>query len=783
MRGRLALGFVVATTALFAAASPAAAVTDGYAYSYSFSALGNFGMGVGLAVDQSNGDVYATEIDNNRILKFDSAGNFLEAWGYGVVDGQPESQVCVAPGPCQAGIAGTAPGQLHNPSGIAVDNSSSPNHGDVYVVNGPSPGAGSAPGEVLKFDSSGSYLGKITGAESDGGPFQAIGWNGSVSVDDNGFVWITGGSPVSKYSNDADNEFVLGSEWKFNGYGPAFSISSNGPGTRLLVGGAAEPDTPQIFSAGGLVVVGHLPCGGYFAGGTAYAPDTENFLVSNGGEICEFTQKGVLLSRFGGGHQSGLGSIGVNETTGDVYVADIGQSNVSVYIHRVVPDVTTGDVSDLGRTTATLTGQAAPDPAGGGDVTDCHFEVGTDTSYGTNVPCEQATPYSSSTAVTADLAGLSMETTYHYRLVAGNSIDSNPGEDRTFTPHAVLGLRTDPPSGLTPTTATLNGSLDPANDGTHYYFEWGPDSSYGNTTPAPPGADAGSAAGLKPVSAQISALTSYTAYHYRIVAVNSLGTSYGEDETFRTAAPEPPTVTGTAVTGITRDSATVQAVVNPDFGTTYYTWEYGTNGILGTQIPGTEPFEPDDTDHPITTQLSGLRPGTTYQVRVVAVSFGGTTHGETVSFTTLDAPAIESDEASNVSETSATLTALVNPKLTATTFHIEYGPTSAYGSATRESAPIGADGTSHRIVVPLTGLTPGTDYHFRVVATNPIGTTTGAARAFSTVPSQPGQLTAPVVTKCKPRFVKRKGRCVKRHSRKRGKRNKSRKTGRRGDHQ
>jgi hypothetical protein len=298
----------------------------------------------------------------------------------------------------------------------------------------------------------------------------------------------------------------------------------------------------------------------------------------------------------------------------------------------------------------------------------------------------------------------------------------------------------------------------------------------------PPGADAGSAGGLKTVSATIGGLSSYTAYHYRIVAVNSHGTSYGEDEAFRTAPPEAPTVSGTTMTGIGRDQATMQTVVNPDFGATYYTIEFGTSGGFGTKIPS-EPLEPDDTDHPITLPLVGLQPGATYQLRVVAVNFGGTTQGQTISFTTLDVPSIESDEASGVTETSATIAVLINPKLSLTTFHIEYGPTSAYGSATRESAPIGADGASHGIAVPLSGLTPGTAYHFRVVATNQLGVTASDDRVFSTAPSQPTILTPQSGTKCKPRFVRRKGRCVKRHAPKRGNGNKSRNTGRRGGHQ
>src|ERR1044072_7809827 len=81
--------------------------------------------------------------------------------------------------------------------------------------------------------------------------------------------------------------------------------------------------------------------------------------------------------------------------------------------------------------------------------------------------------------------------------------------------------------------------------------------------PRPPGEDAGSAPGTKSVNAAISGLSSYTSYHYRIVAVNSLGTSYGEDEVLRTTAPQPPTIGTTSATDVSRDRATIHTVVNP----------------------------------------------------------------------------------------------------------------------------------------------------------------------------------------------------------------------------
>jgi len=762
---RLAAGLVLATVSLLVLAGPAQALTSGYKYSYSFgsqgSGSGQFGgdLGTGVAIDESTGDVYVADLSYHRVVKFDSSGTFLQAWGWGVSDGAAHSEVCTAPASCQEGISGTGPGQFRNPSGIAVDNSSGLNQGDVYVADGGTGGGGVEHGAIFKFDPNGNYLGKIDGAESTGGLFADVPWNGAVSVDQNGFVWVTAGH-VMKFGNDPENEFVPGSEWSQSGFR---SVTVNENATRLLVGAGGEPDSPYLASPGGATITGRLPCGGYFSGGTAFDRKTGNFLVGNGGNICVFTQKGQMVGEpFGSGQLGGTQGIAVNGTSGNVYVED--SARIAVFVPRIVPDVVTGDATGVGHTSATLTGQVTPDPAGGGDVSNCHFELGTDTSYGTEVPCEQATPYSTSTAVTADLSGLSMETTYHYRLVAANSIDSNPGADKTFTPRAVIGLSTDPATNLTPDSARLNGSFDPNNEETHYYFEWGTDTSYGNTTPTPPGAEA-SAPGITPFFADIGGLNASTKYHYRIVAVNSIGTSYGPDQTLVTAAPDPPTISNTTVSEVTSSSARLSTVVNPGFGETAYGLEYGVATLQESAIPGSSRLDPDNTDHPFATELSGLQPGTTYRFRVVATNFGGTSHSPEMTFTTLDVPTIGSGAASEVTETTATLTALVSPSFSATTYSFEYGTSPQYGSATRGSPPLAADGALHPVSAQLSGLTPGTTYHFRVVASNGVGTKTDLDRVFTTAPLR---ATAPAQEpKCRRGFVKRKGRCVKRHHRKR----------------
>jgi phosphodiesterase/alkaline phosphatase D-like protein len=73
----------------------------------------------------------------------------------------------------------------------------------------------------------------------------------------------------------------------------------------------------------------------------------------------------------------------------------------------------------------------------------------------------------------------------------------------------------------------------------------------------------------------------------------------------------------------------------------------------------------------------------------------------------------------------------VNSRGLEMTFHFEYGPTDAYGSST----PAAAAGAGH-VDVParadLKDLTPGTTYHYRLVATSDAGTSNGEDRQFQT---------------------------------------------------
>jgi len=136
--------------------------------------------------------------------------------------------------------------------------------------------------------------------------------------------------------------------------------------------------------------------------------------------------------------------------------------------------------------------------------------------------------------VSAPLSGLSANTTYHYRVVATSSAGTTFGSDQTFTTGGPPSASTSAASGVTNTAATLNGSVNPNELATSVYFDYGTTSSYGTSTPAQ---SIGSGTTAVPVSAGISGLSGGTVYHYRVVAINSAGTTDGPDLTFTTPLP------------------------------------------------------------------------------------------------------------------------------------------------------------------------------------------------------------------------------------------------------
>jgi hypothetical protein len=104
-------------------------------------------------------------------------------------------------------------------------------------------------------------------------------------------------------------------------------------------------------------------------------------------------------------------------------------------------------------------------------------------------------------------------------------------------------------SGVTDTTATLNGTVNPQGAVTTYQFQYGTSTSYGSVTPASP-ASAGSGSSAISESASLSGLSAGTTYDYRLVATNATGTTNGSNQTFTTPAASPPGNAFTPVGGL-----------------------------------------------------------------------------------------------------------------------------------------------------------------------------------------------------------------------------------------
>jgi hypothetical protein len=94
---------------------------------------------------------------------------------------------------------------------------------------------------------------------------------------------------------------------------------------------------------------------------------------------------------------------------------------------------------------------------------------------------------------------------------------------------------------------------------------------------------------------------------------------------------------------------------------------------------------------------------------------------------------------SDLATDAVTLHGLVDPNGADTAYHFEYGPTIAYGRSTPERHVAGT--TAQLVGEPISGLGPGTTYHYRLVADG-TESTVGEDRAFTTRPAPPPPQTA-----------------------------------------
>ena len=417
-------------------------------------------------------------------------------------------------------------------------------------------------------------------------------------------------------------------------------------------------------------------------------------------------------------------------------------------------------------TAAVLTAEVNPN----GTDTTYYFEYVDDADYnpsapdpysaGTQIPLPPGTDIGNGTAdqsATVNVSGLTQDTTYHYRVVAINSVSTTDGTDQTVTTASQLAPSVDSESvNVGADSAMVNAQINPNYADSAYYFEYVDAADYapgatdpysaGSKAPAPPGNDIGSTNSDETASVNIVGLTPGTTYHYRVVAVNAMGTTYGLDQTFTTYV-----VLTAPAENVTQTSATLTAALKPNGSDMIYDFEYGTGTSYGRRAPLSDvDVGSGSSVLKVSQAISGLVANQTYHYRVAVSTDGGTTYfygaGET--FTTLpDPPIVGTGSASAAAAAAVALSGTVDPNGAATAYHFEYGPTRSYGSSTAEGSA-GSDSGAVPVNAVTRALVPGTVYHFRLVATNAGGPSYGDDQTFVTAvtaargvgPPAPGSL-------------------------------------------
>ena len=310
---------------------------------------------------------------------------------------------------------------------------------------------------------------------------------GGIAVNPtNGNVWISNrgyydSSTYSVYSQIAE----LDSSGKVI-QGAGFIANHNVQCECSSVEGLAVDSSNDVFvtDEDPTTVIEYKPAGEVLRtldtnGPTAVAVDPSNqdvFVAETNPnqQIAAFDPSGKAIETFG------LNSVGTAlglavDGSHDVYsVAHSNGTEVNKFSLTTPPNVTTSPADDVTAHYARLNG--AIDPAGNGEITDCHFKYGTATSYNLgSVPCEQGTHFAGAASVSADLPTLTPSTTYHFRLFAANGTVVAPGADESFTtPSATRAPTTSFGTASEPIAAGVDNSGEPSQ-GSVYVTGFGND--------------------------------------------------------------------------------------------------------------------------------------------------------------------------------------------------------------------------------------------------------------------------------------------------------------------
>lgn len=608
---------------------------------------------LGVAVDQSSGDVYIADQENRRVDRFDADGNFLMAWGAGVADGSSTTlQTCgpqaSPPTPrCFSGLSGPL---SRDPVAVAVDQAS----GDVYVAEG-----GSL--RVSKFTPAGEFLlmfGKSVnktpgtptpnlctaidleagGTCGDGAKGSAVGEYfsspGALVVDSGSHVWVGDGNRLIQFDSSGGYISEAALPGAIGQSGNAFVRDSGGDFLAVELGDNEQHEvTFPGFAKGDTYRLGNLPagCSGSSTDPIGYPEEFDGRLVRE-----------ALESKCGAGN---IGSIGLNfgtevritwngkflnqnlgqlscqpvTGTGSCSVSTLRQGKTGKVV-RLEPSGS--PVNTLTALEAVYTGapfnltlDAADNLYVGDALPPFRFKV-------FNPAGEQVSQFGAGQVVGQPAQGRNA-------LAIGGSAKALYSVSSELSQVAQRFILPDlgPLPGdahvedLLPTKATLAAKLNPEGHAATYFFEYGTDSSYGKSTPVE--ALSGSGYEDEDVEAAIHHLIPDTTYHFRLVASNHCNkaepaeecTVEGDDTTFRT--PPAVEVESQFATDVTDNSTTFRAELDPLGAPAIWWLEYGTDTGYGSATDE-EVLGSGFGAVAVQAPIANLQPGTTYHYRFAA---------------------------------------------------------------------------------------------------------------------------------------------------------------------
>jgi hypothetical protein len=317
---------------------------------------------------------------------------------------------------------------------------------------------------------------------------------------------------------------------------------------------------------------------------------------------------------------------------------------------------------------------------------------------------------------------------------ARNSADSSiavTASDTIITVNAIP----DPPSDLTATqqgaAVELSWTASSAADAERYRIYR--DSSSIDSTAGP--------GGLVPLDSVSAGTRTFidstgqlgTTYSYRLTTVDALGGESGFSNGAQATPRIAPVAETDSVGSVTDSTATLYGTVAPGGDTTDVRFRYHPSGeqAAADTLEAVESPVGGRQEKGVSVSATELQAGVLYTYQVLASNSVGSDTGQERSFRAgATPPGGRTGPAASVADSSATLKAKVFSGGDSTTVRFEYGLDSEYGQSVAADTVAGPDSVT--VSASVSGLLPGTEYHYRVTVSNSIGGGSGADSTFVT---------------------------------------------------